>query len=54
MTGRGKVTMMVGLLALGLSPSFMDWEQSPELRWQFVLYYGVALTLIAAGLWSGG
>jgi hypothetical protein len=54
MTNGGKWSMMVGLVVLGLSPSFVDWEQSPELRWQMYLFYGVGLTLIAAGLWSGG
>src|SRR4029077_15288105 len=39
MSTRSKVAMMFGFLVLGLSPSFMDWEQSPELRWQFLAYY---------------
>jgi len=54
MTTRGKVGLMLGLLILGLSPSFVDFEQSPDLRWQMFAYYGVALTLIAFGLWDGG
>ena len=45
---------MLGLLALGLSPSFVDWQQSPELRGQVIAYYGVGLALIAFGLWDGG
>jgi hypothetical protein len=53
-SNRGKVSLMVGLVALGLSPSFVDWEQSPDLRWQIVAFYGVGLTLIAFGLWDGG
>jgi len=44
---------MVGLLVLGLSPSFIDYQQSPELRPQMYMYYGVALMLIAFGLWDG-
>lgn len=48
-----KILALLGFLALGLSPSFVDWEQSPEYHWQFVAYYGVALGLIAAGLWGG-
>ncbi len=54
MTTRGKVGLMIGLVILGLSPSFIDWEQSPEFHWQFVAYYAVALSLIAFGLWDGG
>jgi hypothetical protein len=44
---------MAGLLVLGLSPSFVDWQQSPELRPQMYMYYGVAFLLIAFGLWDG-
>lgn len=54
MSKRGKVGLMLGLLVLGLSPSFLDWEQSPDRRWQIVLYYGLAWALIAFGLWDGG
>ena len=54
MTNRGKVGLMIGLIVLGLSPSFIDWEQSPDKRWQMYLFYGVGLTLIAFGLWDGG
>jgi hypothetical protein len=52
-TNGGKVSLMVGLLVLGLSPSFIDYQQSPELRPQMYMYYGVALMLIAFGLWDG-
>ena len=44
---------MVGIVIMGLSPSFIDWKQSPELRTQMYLYYGVALMLVAFGLWDG-
>lgn len=53
MTNGGKVSLMAGLLVLGLSPSFIDWQQSPDLRVQIYAYYGVALLLIAVGLWDG-
>ena len=45
---------MVGFIALGLSPSFIDWKQSPEYRHQFIIYYIVAFILVFAGLdgWS--
>lgn len=39
-----------GFVVLGLSPSFVDWEQSPEKRKQIVLFYAVGLTLIYLGL----
>jgi len=45
-----KLTAIAGFVILGLSPSLIDWQQSPELRYQFALYYGVALILIWVGL----
>lgn len=47
---------MVGFVLIGLSPSFLDWQQSPEKRPQIVAYYGVALALLWVGLLdeSGG
>jgi len=45
-----KVTAMLGFLALALSPSFEDWEQSPEKRGQFLAYYATAMALIWLGL----
>ena len=43
---------LLGFLALGLSPSFVDWEQEEDTgrRWQIVVYYAVALFLIYIGL----
>ena len=51
-----KLAAITGLIILGLSPSFIDFQQSPEKRWQMILYYGVAITLIWVGLdgWAGG
>lgn len=43
---------MAGFVVLGLSPSFVDWEQSPSLRWQMFLFYAVGLTLIYFGLFA--
>lgn len=54
MSNRGKVSIVFGLLVLGLSPSFVDWQQSPDLRSQIVIYYGLAVGLIVFGLWDGG
>jgi hypothetical protein len=44
------VSAMLGFLVLGLSPSFVDWKQSPELRNQMVWYYAVAMILIFLGI----
>jgi hypothetical protein len=44
---------MTGFLILGLSPSFVDWEQSPDKRGQIVLYYTAALGLIYFGMFRG-
>lgn len=52
-TDGGKLAVMAGIVIMGLSPSFIDWKQSPELRPQMYLYYGVALMLVAIGLWDG-
>lgn len=54
MTNGGKVSLMIGMVVLGLSPSFIDWQENTERRWQILAYYAVALGLIAAGLWDGG
>jgi hypothetical protein len=43
---------MIGFLLLGLSPSFIDWEQSPGQRGQIAAYYAVALLLLYWGLLS--
>lgn len=53
MTGRGKLALLAGILVAGASPSFVDWEQSPEYRRQIVVWYGAAVFLIAFGLWDG-
>jgi len=37
-----KVAALAGFVLLGLSPSFMDWEQSPEKRGQFIAFYAAA------------
>lgn len=48
-----KFLALLGFLVLGLSPSFIDWQQSPELRPQIYWYYGIALLLLYAGLIDG-
>ena len=54
MSNRGKLSLLAGIIVAGLSPSFVDWEQSPEYRWQIILWYGAATILIVFGLWDGG
>lgn len=41
---------MTGFVILALSPSFIDWKQSPDDRWQFILYYSIALALVYYGV----
>ena len=41
---------LAGFVILGLSPSFMDWSQSPDKRGQFVTFYAVAIALIYWGV----
>ena len=44
------VSALAGFVVLGLSPSFVDWQQSPEKRTQMVVFYAVGLALIYFGL----
>ncbi len=44
-----KLVALVGFVVLGLSPSFVDWQESPEKRRQMVAFYGVAIALIYVG-----
>ncbi len=45
-----KLAAIIGFLVLALSPSFVDWQQSPELRSQIIIYYIIGITLIIVGL----
>ena len=47
------IPAMAGFVILGLSPSFVDWQQSPEKRHQMIAFYGIGLTLIYLGLFTG-
>ena len=47
---RRLVAALAGFVILGLSPSFLDWHQSPERRGQFVAFYAVGLALVYVGL----
>jgi hypothetical protein len=41
-----------GFIVLGLSPSFVDWQETPSKRPQMVAFYLVGILLIWYGLWS--
>jgi hypothetical protein len=45
-----KLAALGGFALLGLSPSFMDWQQSPEKHIQFITFYVVAGGLFWYGL----
>jgi hypothetical protein len=44
---------LAGFVVLGLSPSYVDWSQSPEKRRQMVGFYLLAGTLIYVGVLRG-
>lgn len=47
---RNTFAALAGFLILGLSPSFIDWQQADAAqRVQIAAYYGVALGLIYFG-----
>lgn len=50
MNGGKKASTLAGVVILGLSPSFVDWQEEPTKRTQMVLFYVVALALIYYGL----
>ena len=45
-----KVIATLGFVALGLSPSYVDWQQSPDKRKSMIIYYSVTVALLWAGL----
>jgi len=51
-----KLVAIIGFIILGLSPSFVDFEQSPNLRRQMIAFYVVGITFIFFGLdgWAKG
>lgn len=52
MSGRD-VAALAGFVVLGLSPSFVDWQESPEQRPRMVAFYAVGLVLVYAGVLGG-
>jgi hypothetical protein len=45
-----KLAALAGFVVLGLSPSFVDWSQSPDDRLKMIAFYAVGLLLIYFGL----
>lgn len=44
------VVALTGFVILGLSPSFIDWQQSPDKRKEMVMFYVAAILLIGIGI----
>jgi hypothetical protein len=47
-----KLSAIVGFVILGLSPSFVDWQEEPKKRKQMVAFYAVGIVFIYFGLFS--
>lgn len=45
-----KFAALGGFILLGATPSFLDWEQSPDKHGQIIGFYAVAITLFWYGL----
>lgn len=45
-----KAAALGGFILLGASPSFIDWEQSPEKHKQIIGFYAAAIALFYYGL----
>lgn len=43
---------IAGFVILGLSPSFIDWQESPGKRPTMVAFYAVAIVLIYLGVFT--
>jgi hypothetical protein len=48
-----KATALIGFIILGLSPSFVDWQQSPKERPRIVAFYAVGLACVYYGILKG-
>lgn len=47
-----KTAALGGFVLLGASPSFIDWEQSPDKHMQIIVFYAAAISLFYWGLLS--
>lgn len=45
-----KASALLGFVIMGLSPSFVDWQQSPKERGKMIAFYVVGLALIYYGI----
>lgn len=45
-----KAAALIGFVVMGLSPSFVDWQESPDKRAKMLAFYGVGLALVYYGL----
>lgn len=45
-----KAAALAGFIILGLSPSFVDWQEEPSKRVQMITFYAVGVALIYVGL----
>jgi hypothetical protein len=43
---------LAGFVVLGLSPSFVDWQEAPEQRGRMVAFYAVGLLLVYVGVFG--
>jgi len=50
LSGERKAAALAGFIMLGASPSFIDWEQSPDKRKQIIVFYAGAIALFYWGL----
>lgn len=48
-----KAAAISGFVILGLSPSYVDWQQSPDKRKSMIMFYSIGVLLIYFGLFSG-
>lgn len=47
-----RMAAIIGFLIFGLSPSFVDWQESPDKRGRMIGFYVVGLSLVYYGLLS--
>lgn len=44
------ISGLLGFVVLGLSPSFVDWQESPGKRKQIIVFYAIGVFLIWFGV----
>lgn len=47
-----KLAALAGFIVLGLSPSFVDWKQSPDEHTKIIAFYTIGLALVYYGILS--